>query len=53
VVSSQNFDLKPVAGDTEPWLVACFSADTHTEPNPWFSSMAEVRAYLEERPAPT
>jgi hypothetical protein len=46
VVSSQNFDLKPVAGDTEPSLSACLGPDTPIEPNPWFSSVADVRAYL-------
>jgi hypothetical protein len=49
VVSSQNFDLKPVTGDTEPWLLRCLGPDTPLEPNPWFSSLSQVRTYLEQR----
>jgi hypothetical protein len=49
VVSSQNFDLKPVACDTEPGLAACLRSDTPIAPNPWFSSVTDVRAYLEAR----
>ena len=53
VVSSQNFDLEPVAGSIEPNLSACLSLDTPIAPNPWFSSVDDVRAYLEARRAAT
>jgi hypothetical protein len=53
VVSSQNFDLQPVAAGTEPSLSACLSLDAPIAQNPWFSSVADVRAYLKARRAGT
>lgn len=52
VKSSQNFDLKPVAGDSEPHLSDCLSTDTPIEPNPWFSSVSDVRSYIQAQRAP-
>ena len=49
VVSSQNFDLRPVFGEAQPSLSACLSPDTPIEPNPWFSSVDDVHAHLKAR----
>jgi hypothetical protein len=51
VVSSQNFDLEPATGAAQPSLLACLRLDTPIASNRWFSSVADVRAYLEARSA--
>lgn len=49
VVSSQNFDFKPAGDGSQPQLLQCLSPDTLLKANPRFSSVAEIRAYLEAR----
>jgi len=48
VKSSQDFEFAAAKG-SEPWLKDCLSPNVVLEPSGPFSSMEEVRAYLESR----
>ena len=49
VTSSQDFSFKPAADATEPSLLQCLSPSVVLAPNSRFSSIDEVRSYLEGR----